>query len=945
MRENMMNSGFKAILLIVLLFFFVSTRLTFAQISEDNNISEPVILTDARDKYPLGQYLEILEDATAELTIDDVTSPEYEAKFVPCQVENPIFGFTDSAIWVRFRMRNETAKTEEWLLEHGYANIHHICLYIPRINGQGLSPTSEHRFQETLTGILHPFDSRDIPYHRLVFKIPLPPGAGQIVYLRIQTESSLPVPLTLWHPEIFAEQSRTELLTEGLFIGMMLIMAGYNLFIWFFLQEKAYLYYVLFVLGVILYYLCAQGLAAQYLWPDRFWLNHYALLFGVFGVIFFALKFAATFLQTKIQVPYQHNVITCLLVLWVVILVQIPFARYSLVGRQEALLAIISFVWLTIMGFTTWRKGYRAARYYVLAWTLLSILTILWALTIFGVYSNFLLLKHGMSIGMTVLILFLSLALADRINVFKQEREDAQADALQASQENEWLVREQNSILEQEVAQRTAELTRSKEQAEEDRRIAETANQAKSAFLANMSHELRTPLHGILGYAQILKRDPSTPTKQLHGLDVIEQCGNHLLTLINDVLDLAKIEAGKTDLYETDFYLPALIRGVSEIIRIRAERKGLTFCMDVSDNLPDGVHGDEKRLRQVLLNLLGNAVKFTDEGSITFRISELGLPIADLKELKNSNHNLKSEIVKIRFEIEDTGVGISPEELNTVFDPFQQVGDRKHQAKGTGLGLAISRNLLELMGSTLQVESQVGSGSKFQFDFTFPVVQYGVRKQTAIPEQISGVQGEPLTILVVDDNRTNREVLADLLSSLGFHVIVAVDGRDGLAKAKDSHPDAIIADLLMPKMDGFEMIRRIRQTPGLQKTVIIVTSASVYKEDRQRSIDAGSNAFLPKPMQVGMLSELLQSHLNLRWIEHKTVTETGVVEQPIVFPAPETVAELSELALIGDVNELADRVDALARLDTRLQPFVVRIQRFLKRYQMDEISEWLENDC
>ena len=495
-------------------------------------------------------------------------------------------------------------------------------------------------------------------------------------------------------------------------------------------------------------------------------------------------------------------------------------------------------------------------------------------------------------------------------------------------------IRKARDELDQKVEERTHELLMRNEQLAKTKEVAETANRAKSAFLANMSHELRTPLNGILGYAQILKRDPATPKKQQHGLDVIEQSGHHLQSLINDVLDLAKVESGKIDLYETDFHLPALIEGVSEIIRIRTERKHLTLCPEQSHNLPVCVHGDERRLRQVLLNLLDNAVKFTDEGSVTLRIVDCRLLMGDLKKPESNDS-------KIRFEIEDTGVGIPPEALDTIFDPFRQAADREHQVGGSGLGLAISRNLVELMGGVLQVESQVGIGSIFRFDITFPVVPYGTERERPTPKQIVGVQGEPPTVLAVDDNRENRAVFVDLLSPLGFPVMEAVDGRDGLSKAMDSHPDLIIADLRMPEMDGIELIRRIRQSPDLQKTVIIATSASVYEEDRQRSIDAGSDAFLPKPVRAETLFEQLARLLNLTWVERETMDEPDFTDQPMVFPSSETVVELSGLALKGDVNELAKRVSDLARSDPGLKPFSMRMQHFLKRYQLDEINEWL----
>jgi len=889
-----------------------------AYVHAQSTLTKPVILTDAQDKYPLGLHLEILEDPTAELTIEDVSTPEYATQFIPSQTENPKFGFTLSAIWVRFRLRNETLQTNEWRLEHGFANTHHLNMYLPR----GESVGSSKDFQVTKTGILHPFDSRDVPYHQLVFKIPLLPDTEQIVYLRIKTESSMPVPLILWHPEIFAQQSRTKMFLTGLFIGALLIIAGYNLFIWLFLKDKSYLYYVLFVLGIILFQMSIRGFTAQYFWPDQFWLNRYAVPFLATWGLIFALKFGITFLATKIHAPRQHKVATFLLILWGLMLAQIPFVDYNFIIRQVSFLAIVTVVLLISLGITTWHNGYRAARYYLLAWIIWLIIIFVWLLAVFGLFGNFVLLQNILPIGLVILMLFLALALADRINIFKQEREVAQAVALQASQENELLVREQNVRLEQQVSERTAELFQAKELAEKARYLAETANRAKSTFLASMSHELRTPLNGILGFAQILQRDFSLPTKQRHGLNVIEQSGHHLLSLINDVLDLAKVESGKIELYKTSFNLSSLISDVSEIIKIRAQQKGIDFYLKSTDESPNGVQGDERRLRQILLNLLGNAIKFTVQGSITLKVSALNSQIC--------------------FKIEDTGIGISPENIERIFEPFEQVGGQEYQ--GTGLGLAISKNLVELMGGQLCVSSQINIGTQFWFELALPISDYNVTQVSQQP--IIGVKGEPPKILVVDDYLDNQAVLVDLLSPLGFQIEAANNGHEGLEKAIQWQPDVIIADLIMPQMDGFELIHQLRQSPLLKEKIIIASSASVYEEDRKKSLAVGSNAFLPKPIQNQTLFEQLQQLLNLTWIykdKIKATTEQNHSTQ-MIFPPVAELEKLYELSLMGDIDELEEQVAILAESEVNLKPFVTKIQAFLKKYQIGKLSKWLKKE-
>jgi len=506
------------------------------------------------------------------------------------------------------------------------------------------------------------------------------------------------------------------------------------------------------------------------------------------------------------------------------------------------------------------------------------------------------------------------------------------------------------------AAEKLQQVLKSAEQAKKE---ADSANRAKSAFLASMSHELRTPLNGILGFAQILQRDTEITPQQQHGLNIIEQSGNHLLSLINDVLDLAKVESGKIELHEVDFNLPSLLNDVSEIIKIRAEDKGINFYLESADELPNGVHGDERRLRQILLNLLGNAIKFTDHGSVTLKVNfkkgkhegkhegkHIGLPLqTQCRSEPACSPNLPQTCSPgyFHFKIEDTGVGISPENLETIFKPFEQVGEQKRQAKGTGLGLAISKNLVELMGGQLCVSSKLNVGTQFWFELTLLIVDYNVAK-VSTQQPIIGLKGKPRKILVVDDNEENQAVVVDLLSPLGFKVKPANDGREGLETAISWQPDVIITDLLMPAMDGFELIHQLRQSPQLKDKIIIASSASVYDADKNRSLALGSNVFLPKPIQVETVLEQLQHHLNLTWIYGDKIEEAVEETTSLVFPPVAELEKLYELSLIGDICELEEQVAILAKSDVKLKSFVTKMQIFLKKYQVDELSEWLEEE-
>lgn len=456
---------------------------------------------------------------------------------------------------------------------------------------------------------------------------------------------------------------------------------------------------------------------------------------------------------------------------------------------------------------------------------------------------------------------------------------------------------------------------------EQAKEAAETANRAKSEFLANMSHELRTPLNGVIGYAQILQRAKTLNEEDRSRIEVIHQCGTHLLTLINDILDLSKIEARKTELLPTDFHFPAFLQGVAEMCRIRAELKGIQFRYESAPELPMGVRADEKRLRQVLINLLSNAIKFTDAGSVTFTVSFAAAE-------------------KIRFAVQDTGIGIPQKNLQSIFQPFEQVSDAKRQAEGTGLGLAISQEIVELMGSKIQVQSEMGVGSIFWFDVELPQADEWVKTaQVDRYGQIIGIKDSQPKILVIDDKWENRSVISNLLSPIGFEVLEATDGNDGWQKVLEFHPDLVITDLLMPDSDGFTLINQIRRSEAFKDLIVIVSSASVFEADQYRSIEAGGNDFLPKPVLAAELLQKLQKHLQLQWIyeeeEPLVKPETDPVE--FVTPPATELKVLYELAMKGNFIGITKQAVLLEQTDAKYSPFAKKLQQLAKGFQDQEI--------
>lgn len=478
-------------------------------------------------------------------------------------------------------------------------------------------------------------------------------------------------------------------------------------------------------------------------------------------------------------------------------------------------------------------------------------------------------------------------------------------------------------------------------QLKKSKAAADTANHAKSEFLANMSHELRTPLNGILGCAQILLRSKGLPEPEQYHVNIIEQCGSHLLTLINEILDLSKIEARKLELHPHDVHFPSFLQGIGEICQIRAEQKGILFVYEPAINLPTGVHVDVKRLRQVVLNLLGNAIKFTDEGKVTFKVEVID-------QLPGDGQTVK---YRIRFSIEDTGIGITPNELGKIFLPFEQVGEKKRQTEGTGLGLAITRQLVQMMGSDVHVKSQIGQGSTFWFEIAIAEARESVQSaMTASKGQIIGFEGSPRTILMVDDRWENRTVITNLLQPLGFNVVEATNGQEGLEKAIALKPDLVITDLIMPEMDGFELIQHLRHTPDIADVKIIVSSASVFEADQHRSLKAGSDAFLSKPVYADELLHQLEFHLGLAWIyqqsqsEEQRINSATTGDRPsdkLTPPDPDVLRELAALASKGNFNAILKLATQLEEIDTNFAPFAHQLRQLARQFDEDLILNFL----
>lgn len=790
----------------------------------------PLTLQNDISQYSLGKALEFAADPEA--TFDSEVSPEIPASnlvFTPSTKDTPALGFTKNAYWARLSLRNNSSN-KEWYLAISPASLDRVDLYVLK-NDQ---------WQVRRSGRIYPFSHREVPDRNFVFPIEIPANGEITVYFRFATATTLLIDANLYQFQGFLQERYLSQLVIGFLYGILVFALIYNFFLFISLKDRSYLYFVMFIATFILHLLVLDGSGMQYLWQNAVWLNRFLQPISIFLVVGTSASFTMAFLKTHLTLPKMHQWLSFLRFFSITMVALSTFLPYRILLQVQNSLVLVAFTSYIVIGVIAMRRKIYIARLFLLAWSIFLLTIVMFLLNdIFAVLPLQISFMKVYRFSFIITPVLLSIALADRINQFQNEKIRDQQEKLCLNEELNASLEKSRDELEKIVTERTIDLQKAKESAE-------IANLAKSEFLANMSHELRTPLNAILGFTQLFQMDTSMDDTQQEELGYMASSGKHLLELINSVLDLSAIESGNIVLQEREFLLMSLLLDLQENFKFKVANKGLTLKIIIAENLPERILGDEIKLRQILINLINNAIKFTEKGSIT---------------VKATCHDFYNNMCHLSFAVEDTGVGISSQNLKKLFTPFFQTEESRKQ-EGTGLGLTISQRLANAMGGEITVQSTLEVGTTFTLQsLPFQVIESnsgeGMADETELVLQ-SNISS--LRILLAEDKSFNRKVILSMLTKLGYKADIAINGREVLEFLQKSSYDVILMDIRMPEMDGIEATRIIRDNEAIRnRPVIIAVTASALKEDRDRYFSIGIDDYISKPIQLNELNRVLQA--------------------------------------------------------------------------------------
>lgn len=626
-----------------------------------------VELDENTRRLPLGQVMAVLEDPTRDASIEDVLALDAAGRFVGHHDDVLNAGYSRSAFWLRVDLQyrpDQSSERSRWWLELAYPPLDHLDLYLP--DGQGGYYLAQQ------SGDALPFSERQIRQRNHLFELELPPNQPQRIYLRLESQGSIQVPLTLWAPLAYLEEQSAHIYVLAVIYGVLLVMLVYNLFIYLSVRDRSYLYYILYIGSFGLYQVSVNGLGVQYFWPDSPWWANASTPFLIGAAGFFGCQFARSFLHTRTHSPWIDGTLIALMGLGVLTMALSLTSSYALALRLATFLALWFILAIFVAGVVAWYRGMRVARYFLIAWTTFLIGGQINTLMVLGYLPHTFFTMYAGQIGSAIEVALLSLALADRINAMKEER----------------------ALMLEETGRKLEAM---------NRELAES-NRLKDQFLANVTHELRTPMHGILGSLDLMRTlELDSELEQYQR--IATGSARDMMRLVNDILALTELQAGKLQVRKEPFGLRAMVDELYMLYGARAATRGLSFDLQMSNHLPDALVGDVAKLKQSLGYLLDNAIKFTLQGGVT---------------LAMTGHEEDQSRFVLEVGVIDTGVGFEAPTDDSLYQYFRQLdGSMTRQYGGLGIGLSLCRQLIELQGGSITYHSEPGHGSRFQVRLPF----------------------------------------------------------------------------------------------------------------------------------------------------------------------------------------------------------------------------------